>query len=75
MYGRAGGKRHEHSFGYTGTGVMQAKFDQDGNLLIRGKETGFYTDLASGEILEKWSNPYTEELVKLLILSMKSKRN
>ncbi len=64
MYGRAGGKRHEPLFGYTGNGVMQAKFDQDGNLLVRGKETGFYTDLASGEILEQWRNPYTGELVK-----------
>jgi len=64
MYGRAGGKRHEPLFGYTGTGVMQAKFDEDSNLLIRGKETGFFTDLATGEILEEWLNPYTNELVK-----------
>ena len=64
MYGRAGGKRHEPLFGYTGTGVMQAKFDKDSNLHIRGKETGFFTDLASGEILEEWLNPYTNELVK-----------
>lgn len=64
MYARAGGKRHKPLFGYTGSGVMQAKYDDDDNLLIRGKETGFFTDLATGEILEEWQNPYTGELVK-----------
>jgi hypothetical protein len=66
MYGRAGGNRHEALFGYTGTGVMQAKIDENGHLSIRGKETGFYTDLATGNILEEWRNPYTNELVKPL---------
>ncbi|MBX2846782.1 MAG: DUF1838 domain-containing protein [Acidiferrobacterales bacterium] len=64
MYGRAGNNRHQPLFGYTGSGVMQAKFDDDGNLRIRGQETGFFTDLASGNILEEWLNPYTGELVK-----------
>ncbi len=64
MYGRTGQERHKPLFGYTGTGVMQAKFDDDSNLLIRGKETGFFTDLATGEILEEWLNPYTNERVK-----------
>ncbi len=67
MFGRAGGKRHEPLFGYTGSGVMRAKHDDDSNLLIRGKETGFFTDLASGEILEEWLNPDTGELVKPFI--------
>lgn len=64
MYARVGGKRHQALFGYTGTGVMQAKIDELGNLSIRGKETGFFSDLATGEILEDWLNPYTGELVK-----------
>lgn len=64
MYARVGGKRHQALFGYTGTGVMQAKIDDSGDLSIRGKETGFFTDLATGEILEEWLNPYTNELVK-----------
>lgn len=64
MYGRAGGTRAKALFGYTGHGVMQSKIDSDGNVYIRGKETGFYTDLATGEILEEWLNPYTGERVK-----------
>lgn len=64
MYARVPGQKHQPLFGYTGTGVMQAKFDDDGNLWIRGKETGFFNDLATGEILKEWRNPYTQELVK-----------
>ena len=64
MYGRIGGKRHEALFGYTGSGVMQSRVDQSGNVSIRGKETGFFTDLATGNILEEWLNPYTGERVK-----------
>ena len=66
MYARVGNNRHQALFGYTGSGVMQAKIDDDGNLAIRGKETGFFTDLATGDILEEWQNPYTGELVKPL---------
>jgi len=64
MYGRAGGKRHKPLFGYTGTGVMQARINSDRSVSIRGKETGFFTDLATGDILEEWLNPYTGERVK-----------
>lgn len=64
MYGRVDGKRSEALFGYTGTGVMQARTEDSGNVFIRGKETGFFTDLATGEILEEWLNPYTGERVK-----------
>ena len=46
MYGRIGDGRLIPLFGYTGTGVMQSKIDADGNMWIRGKETGYFTDLA-----------------------------
>ena len=64
MYARDGSRRHQALFGYTGSGVMQSKIDASGDLWIRGKETGFFTDLATGDILEEWRNPYTGELVK-----------
>lgn len=64
MYARVPGRKHEALFGYTGTGVMQARIEANGDMSIRGKETGFFNDLATGEILEDWRNPYTEELVK-----------
>ena len=64
MYARVPGKRNKALFGYTGTGLMQARVEASGNVSIRGKETGFFNDLATGEILEEWLNPYTGELVK-----------
>ncbi len=65
MYARIGHKRLIPLFGYTGTGVMQSKIDDEGNLLIRGKETGYFTDLATGDILETWDNPFTGETVEV----------
>ncbi|NND55199.1 MAG: DUF1838 family protein [Gammaproteobacteria bacterium] len=65
MYGRIGDSRLIPLFGYTGTGVMQSKIDDDGNMWIRGKETGYFTDLASGDILDTWDNPWTGETVKV----------
>ncbi len=65
MYGRIGGQRMVPLFGYTGSGVMQSKIDADGNLWIRGKETGYFTDLATDNILETWDNPYTGETVEV----------
>lgn len=64
MYARIPGRKHTALFGYTGTGVMQARIETNGNVSIRGKETGFFYDLASGEILEDWLNPYTNERVR-----------
>ena len=65
MYGRIGDARMIPLFGYTGTGVMQSKIDDDGNMWIRGKETGYFTDLATGDILETWDNPWTGETVEV----------
>ena len=65
MYARIGTQRLIPLFGYTGTGVMQARIDEDGNMWIRGKETGYFTDLGSGDILETWDNPFTGETVEV----------
>ncbi len=64
MYARIPGHKHQPLFGYTGTGVMESRVEPNGHVSIRGKETGFFTDLATGDILEEWYNPYTEEWVK-----------
>ncbi len=63
MYARIGTRRLMPLFGYTGTGVMQAKIDEDRHVWIRGRETGYFTDLASGDILDSWQNPFTGERV------------
>jgi hypothetical protein len=65
MYARIGDKRLIPLFGYCGTGCMQSKIDADGNLWIRGRETGCFTDLVSGEVLESWNNPFTGETVEV----------
>lgn len=61
MYLRMPGKRLMPVFGYTGTGIMMAEFDPKGALKIKSRETGFFTDLRSGEVLEYWDNPLTGE--------------
>ena len=65
MYARIGKERMTPLFGYTGTGCMHSKIDDDGNMWIRGRETGYFTDLATGDILETWDNPYTGETVEV----------
>ena len=44
---------------------MQSKIDADKNLWLRGRETGYFTDLATGDILETWDNPFTGETVEV----------
>lgn len=65
MFGRVGTQRLKPLFGYAGFGGFQAKVLENGNVRLRGKETGFFTDLASGEVLEHWNNPYTGERVQV----------
>ena len=63
MFGRVGTERLKPLFGYAGFGGFQAKILENGNVRLRGKETGFFTDLASGEVMDHWDNPYTGERV------------
>jgi hypothetical protein len=61
MYMRIPGKRLIPVFGYTGTGIMLAEHDPKGFLKIKSRETGYFTDLRTGDILEYWDNPLTGE--------------
>lgn len=65
MYGMVGNQRLRPLFGYTGFGGFQARLTNTGHVRLRGKETGYFTDLASGEILEHWDNPYSGETVEV----------
>ncbi len=65
MYGRVGTARMTPLFGYTGTGVLLCDIAENGDLLIKSRETGYFTDLETGDILETWYNPYTEETVEV----------
>jgi hypothetical protein len=61
MYLRMPGKRLVPVFGFTGTGTMLAEFDPKGLLRVKSRETGYFTDLRTGDILEFWDNPLTGE--------------
>jgi len=65
MYVRLPGKRMIPVFGYTGTGALLSKIDDDGNLWIKSRETGYFTDLETGDILETWDNPFTGKTVEV----------
>ncbi len=65
MFAAIGDKRLEPLFGYTGVGNFQAKVLDNGNVRLRGKETGYFFDPASGDILETWKNPWTGETVEV----------
>ena len=36
-------------FGNHGTGVTKCRFPDSGSMQMRGKETGYFTDLATGK--------------------------
>ena len=62
MYMRIGDQRMIPLFGYVGAAVLHAKFDEKtGTLIRKSRETGYFTDLETGEILETWKNPFTDE--------------
>ena len=65
MYMRIPGKRMIPIFGYTGTGALFSKIDENGDLWIKSRETGYFTDLKTGDILETWDNPFTGETVEV----------
>lgn len=63
MFASIGTRRLQPLFGYAGTGVTRCRFLDDGTLQMRGKETGYFTDLATGEVIDRWDNPFTGETV------------
>ncbi len=52
-------------FGYAGVVLQQARVAGDA-VEVRGKESTVYMDLASGEPLETWDNPFTGETVEVV---------
>ena len=65
MFAHIPGRRSQALFGYAGTGLFQARVLENGHVRLRGKETGVFTDLATGKVLEAWENPYTGETVEV----------
>ncbi len=71
MYGLVGDERLRPLFGYAGTGVTKCRLlpgadgSAGGRLQMRGKETGYFYDVATGAILDSWRNPWTGEEVEV----------
>jgi hypothetical protein len=65
MFGSVGDHKLRPLFGYAGTGVTMCRPLADGGVQLRGKETGWFTDLATGEVIDHWDNPFTGERVEV----------
>lgn len=65
QYAIVGDKRAVPLFGYCGFGNNRNIVQHDGSLKVLGKECGYFTDLATGEILDYWDNPWTGERVEV----------
>lgn len=65
QYALVGSKRAKPLFGYTGFGNIRNVILADGSVKVMGKEAGYFTDLATGKILDEWDNPWTGERVKV----------
>lgn len=65
QYAIVGDKRAMPLFGYCGFGNNRNVIQPDGSVKVMGKECGYFTDLATGEILDYWDNPWTGERVEV----------
>lgn len=65
QYAIVGDKRAMPLFGYCGFGNIRNVIQPDGTVKVMGKECGYFTDLATGEIIDHWDNPWTGERVEV----------
>ncbi len=65
QYAVVGDKRAVPLFGYCGFGNIRNVILEDGSVRVLGKECGYFTDLATGEIIDHWDNPWTGERVEV----------
>ena len=65
QYAIVGNKRAIPLFGYAGFGNIRNVIQADGSVRVLGKECGYFTDLATGEIIDYWDNPWTGERVEV----------
>ena len=57
------GEKLRDLMGFEGFGVTRLQEREDGSFAKLLREVGIYFDLESGEPLEEWTNPYTNETV------------
>ena len=54
------------ALGFQGFGVSRLEKQADGSYAKILREVGLYTDLRTGEVLEEWKNPMTNENVRVV---------
>jgi hypothetical protein len=59
------GAQQRPLFGFEGFNVARA-LEADGGYDLLTREAAFYSDPQTGEILETWANPFTDETVKVV---------
>jgi hypothetical protein len=64
QYAVVKGKRAKPLFGFQGFANIRNLILPDGSVKVMGKECGYFTDLASGAIIDVWDNPWTGERVE-----------
>jgi len=53
-------------FGVDGMGVLRVESQDDGSYRLFNRECAFYTDPMTGEYIDTWTNPYTQEEVEVV---------
>ncbi|MBM3514956.1 MAG: DUF1838 domain-containing protein [Alphaproteobacteria bacterium] len=66
IYGNRGVEPLKPLVGVSGVGMMRVKPMGDNVYRVFNREFATYTDPKTGEILESWKNPYTEETVDVV---------
>lgn len=60
------GEKVQVLLGFEGFAVSRLLQTEDGNYRRLNRETIIYTDPRTGEVLDKWTNPWTGEVVKVV---------
>lgn len=63
QYAVIGKQRARPVFGYCGFGNIRNVIQPDGTVKVMGKECAYFTDLATGKVIDHWDNPWTGERV------------
>lgn len=53
-------------FGFEGFAVSRLLFRKDGNYRRLNREVVIYTDRQTGEVIDQWTNPWTDEVVDVV---------
>ena len=60
------GEKVRDLFGFEVLGVAKTEKQPDGSYRLYHRETILYTDLATGNVIDEYTNPYTSERVKVV---------